>query len=118
MQNAGGVVALIGGVFGFIAAVITLLIGGIGGAAGAANANTVVGLGWGGVLFSFLVIVFGAISMGAKTKKPGIMVILSSVCGVILGGTLVAVCLSLSFVGGMLAMIGIKKITTSDNVTS
>jgi len=63
MGKAGGIIGIIAGVFGIIAAVVTLFVGGIGAAFEAEGATTVVGLGWGGVLFSFLVIIFGAVAI-------------------------------------------------------
>lgn len=107
-EEGRGIIAIIAGVFGIFAALATLLMGGLGAAVESDGANTVVGLGWGGVLFSFLVIVFGAVSLGATTKKPGILLILSSILGAVLGGTLVAVFMVLSFIGGILATTGIK----------
>ena len=66
MKKAGGIVGLIGGIFGVFAAIVTLVFGGIGAAVAAKSANTMIGLGWGGLLFSFLCIVFGAIAISAK----------------------------------------------------
>jgi hypothetical protein len=109
MQKAGGIVALVAGIFGVFAAIITLLFGGIAKAAEADGANTVVGLGWGGLLFSFLAIVLGAVAMGAKSKVPGALLMVSSVAGVVLGGTFVAIFMILAFIGGLLATIGTKK---------
>lgn len=108
MKKAGGIIAIIAGIFGIFAAGGTLLLGGIATAVDAKNAGTAIGLGWGGVLFSFLVITFGAIALGAKTKLPGTLLILSSIGGVILGGALVAVFMVLSLIGGILATIGAK----------
>jgi hypothetical protein len=108
MKKAGGIIALIAGIFGIFAAGATLLIGGIGGAFEAEGASTLIGLGWGGVLFSFLVIIFGAVAMGATSKKPGVLLILSSIAGAILGGTLVAIFMVLSLIGGILATMGAK----------
>lgn len=109
MKNAGGIIALIAGIFGIFAAGATLFVGGVGGAFQADGASTVVGLGWGGVVFSFIVIILGAVVIAAKSKVPGILLIISSIAGVILGGTLVAVFMVLSFVGGILAVVGAKK---------
>ena len=109
MKKAGGIIAIIAGVFGIFAAGATLFIGGLGGAFEAEGSTTVVGLGWGGVVFSFLAIVFGAICMGAKSKTPGILLTLISIFGAVLGGTLVAVFMVLAFIGGILATIGTKK---------
>ena len=57
MRKAGGIIALIAGVFGILAAIATLFIGGVGAAFEAESASTVVGLGWGGIVFSFLTII-------------------------------------------------------------
>lgn len=110
MTKAGGIIAIIAGIFGILAAGITLLVGGLGGAFEANGASTVVGLGWGGVLFSFIVIALGAVCIGASTKKPGMFLIFSSIVGAILGGTLVGVFMVLALIGGVLATIGIKKV--------
>jgi hypothetical protein len=101
MKKAGGIIALIAGIFSVIAALITLLFGGIGSAL-----NAVIGLGWGGVIFSFLTIVLAAIALGVISRVPGILLVISSLAGVILGGTLVAIFMALSFIGGILIIIG------------
>ena len=56
MRKAGGIVALVAGIFAVGAAIVTLFIGGMGGAFEAEGADTVIGLGWGGVAFAFLTI--------------------------------------------------------------
>lgn len=109
MQKAGGIIALIGGIFGVLAAIVTLMIGGIGAGFEAVGASTVVGLGWGGIGFSFLTIILGAVAMGANGKIPGILLMLCAITGAALGGTLVAVCMALALIGGLLATIGAKK---------
>lgn len=106
MKKAGGIIALIAGIFGTLAAGITLLLGGLGGALSADGAETVVGLGWGGVLFSFLVIILGAVAMSGTSRVPGILLIIASIVGAVLGGTLVAVFMALALIGGILALIG------------
>lgn len=108
MGKAGGIIGILAGVFGVIAAGITLFVGGIGSAFEADGAKTVVGLGWGGVLFSFLAIVFGAVAF-ARPRGAGIGLIIVSIAGAILGGTLVAICMVLSLIGGILAIIGGKR---------
>jgi hypothetical protein len=108
MAKAGGIVALIAGIFSVIAAGFTLSVGGIGRAVNAENAQSVVLLGWGGVLFSFLVIVLGAMAMGRPTRKLGWWLIVCSILGALLGGTLVAIFMLLSLVGGVLVLNGDK----------
>lgn len=109
MKLAGAIIALIAGVFGTIAAFVTLFVGGIGSAVGAEGGSTVVALGWGGVFFSFATLVIGAIAIGAKSKKPAVILIISSVMGMILGGTLVALFMVLAVAGGILNLVGVKK---------
>lgn len=103
MRKSGGIVALIAGLLGFIAAVFTLVVGGIGSNFNADAGDTIIGLGWSGLLICFLIIVLGAIAMNAKTFIPGILIIVSSIFGAIYGGTLVAVLMILALVGGVLA---------------
>lgn len=112
MTKAGGIIALIAGIFAVLAAIVTLLFGGLGGALQAEGAETVVGLGWGGMLFSFLVIVSGAVSMSATSKKPGIFLVIFSILGAILGGTIVAIFMVLSLIGGIINLIGVKRAST------
>lgn len=109
MKKAGGIIALIAGIFGILAAGVTLLLGGMGSAFDAEGAGTVIGLGWGGVLFSFLTIIFGAILIGSETRTPGIILIVTSILGAILGGTLVAIFMVLALIGGIMGTIGTKK---------
>lgn len=118
MQKAGGIIALISGIFGAIAGVFTLFIGGVGSAFKADQASTIVYLGWGGIGFSFLVIILGAIAMGANSRIPGFLLIVSSLAGAVLGGTFVAVCLVLALIGGILATFGVKKAPTAAAATS
>lgn len=106
MNKAGGIIALIAGIFAVFASLFTLFFGGIDAALN--NDTRIVSMGWLGLLFSFLVIVFGAVAMGAKTKKPGIGIILCSIIGGISGGTFVFICMILAFIGGILAL-NIKK---------
>ncbi|NNM63731.1 MAG: hypothetical protein HKL99_03805, partial [Burkholderiales bacterium] len=79
-----------------------------GGAFQASGAGTVIGLGWGGLAFAFLAIVFGAVSLGARSRTAGVLLTLSALGGAMLGGTLVAVCMVLALVGGILASLGTK----------
>ena len=109
MRVAGGVIALIAGIFGIFSAGATLLVGGLGSALNGEGASTVIGLGWGGVLFSFLTIILGAIAIGVKSKIPGILLIICSLAGVVLGGTLVAIFMVLALIGGILVTIGARK---------
>ena len=113
MRKAGGIVALIAGMFAVVAAGFTLLVGGMGSVAKANNADTALMLGRGGVIFSFLTIVLGAVALGADSRWPGILLILCAIAGAILGGTLVAIFMALALIGGILASLGKKPHTKS-----
>ncbi len=109
MKKAGGIIALVSGIFGTLAAIATLFIGGIGSAIEADGGDTVLAFGVGGIAFSFLTIVFAAVAMGAKGRVPGVLLILCAIAGAILGGTLVAVPMVLALIGGILALFGNEK---------
>ena len=106
MKTAGGIVAIIAGVFAVVAAGVTLAVGGLGTAFETDSASTVIWLGWGGLLFSFLTIVLGAVALGVRSRTPGVLLIVSAVLGAFLGGTLVAVFMVLALIGGILATVG------------
>lgn len=118
MKKAGGIIALIAGVLGLFAAGATLMIGGLGAAFEADGANTIVGLGWGGVFFCFLTIIFGTVAIGAKNKTPGVLLVISSILGAVLGGTLVAIFMALALIGGILAILGAPIIQNMNIETS
>lgn len=105
MRKAGGIIALIAGIFAVFAAGATLFTGGLGAAFDAEGADTIVLLGWGGVVFAFLTIVLGAVAIGAKGRTSGILIVLCAIAGAVLGGTLVAIFMALAGIGGLLAAI-------------
>ena len=109
MKKAGGIIALIAGIFGIFAAGATLFMGGLGGAFEAEAADTVVNLGWGGVLFSFLTIIFGVICITVESKWPGIILIIVAASGAVLGGSLVAIFMALALLGGILTLFNKKS---------
>lgn len=110
MRTAGGTIALIAGVFGIFAAIVTLSVGSIGSAVSAKDAALVVYLGYGGLACSFLTIVFGAIAIGVTSKIPGRMLMVCAAAGAIFGGTFVAVFMILAFIGGILVLVGNRRI--------
>lgn len=111
MGKAGGIIGLIGGVFAVIAAIFTLLLGGFGAVFEAKDASTVVNLGWYGLAAAFLVIVFGAVAI-AKPSVGAFGLFVLSLVGAVVGGSAVAICLALAFLGGLLAAIGTKNAAT------
>ena len=97
-RTAEFVLGLIGGIFGILCAFIALFIGGLGSALEADGANTVIGLGWGAVALSVLVIV-GSVMVRSKAKAGGIMMTVAAIGGFI--------CISLIYLlPGVLLLIG------------
>jgi hypothetical protein len=80
---------IIGGIFGILASILAMTVGGIGSAVGADGANSVMGLGFVAMLFSVLGIIAGTIAK-SKTKLAGILLLVSGIAGFI--------CISLFFI--------------------
>lgn len=100
MKIAGGVVSIVFAVVAVISALATLLLGGIGEAVGTEGA---------GLFISFVIIAFAAAAIGAKSTFPAIMVIVLSVINVIAGGTLVAIFMVPTLLGGIVSLIGVTQ---------
>ncbi len=113
MRKAGGIIALIAGIFGVLAAIATLLIGGVGAGIEAANASTIISLGWGGLIFSFLTIILGSFALAIQGKVIGMLIMSNAIAGAILGGTFVAVTMVLAFSGGLIIVLGRTNSTAS-----
>ncbi len=112
MNKAGGILGIIAGIFSVFAALFTLFMGGAASALQAEGAHTVLTLGWGGLIFSFVVIILGAIGLGSSSRWPGILQIISSLAGAVLGGTFVAIFMVLALIGGILLVSGRRKPST------
>ena len=105
MKKAGGIIGVIAGTLGVIAAFITLFVGGVGSALETEGASTVVGLGWAGVFCSFLVIGLGAATIAAKGKLSAWLLVVVSLITAVVGGTIVAIFMALALLGGILALL-------------
>jgi hypothetical protein len=108
MIKTGGILAIIAGLLGLLAGFVTLFLGGLGSAFSASGFGDVVSLGWGGILFSLLVVIYGGIAI-SKPKPGATGIILSAILGMALGGTLVAILMILALIGGIMAAIGKPK---------
>lgn len=118
MKTAGGIIGIIAGVFGVLAALFTIMVGGVGQAFEAESSQLVSLLGWGGLLFSFLVIVFASVALGTRSRWNGALMISASILGAVLGGTLVAVTMLLALIGGVLVLAGSGKLPAAVPVSS
>ncbi len=109
LRKTGGIVSLIGSILAVFAAVGTLFIGGCGSALEAEGASTIIGLGWVGLILSFVLIVFSVMMISSPSTSKAIWIIVLSIAAAIFGGTFVAICMILSLVGGILAYVGSKQ---------
>lgn len=107
MIQSAAVIGIIASFLGLIAAAVTLLFGGAASAFGTSGAGTVLNLGWGGVLFSLAALVASAL-IYAKPRGAGVALIVIAISGAVLGGTLVAICMVLALIAGILAILGAR----------
>ena len=111
MRKSGGILAIVGGSLGIVMALLTLVL--------ATSEEWVINVeqeifqgstvsmlvsGFSGLAFSILVIVLGNAATKSQTSIPGMMIVLFSVLGGAIAGIGTALCLILSFVGGILAL--------------
>jgi hypothetical protein len=105
MRTAGGAIAVTAGVFATIAAALTLVVG-LAGAFHAEQAMQIRWSEWGAVIVSFATVFLGAICLHARSVTAGLVLMMASVCGAVVGGVFVAGFMVLTFVGGAIASIG------------
>jgi hypothetical protein len=130
MRVAGGILALVASIGGTIAGLVTVLFGAAakvsgdyttahGGVSGtdyiqagqmAGQGETVMGLGWLGILASFLALVLGIVILCSKSQKSAWILLVCSILGMVFGGTLVAFFMVLALLGAIFALVGGKKI--------
>lgn len=115
MRTVGGMIAVTAGIFGTLAAVMTLIVG-LAGAFHAEVATPISWAEWGGVVFAFATVFLGAICFHARSVSAGLLLMIASVCGAVIGGMLVAMFMALTFIGGAVASIGV--IAESDRAAS
>jgi hypothetical protein len=105
MRVTGGAIAVTAGIFGTIAAVLTLIIG-LASAFEVEKAVQISWSEWGAVVAAFSTVFLGAICLHARSVSAGVLLIIASVSGGVVGGMFVAVFMALTFVGGAAASIG------------
>lgn len=108
MQKKGGIIAIIAGAIVVITAFVALITGGTQGIEGE-GLSIVYNIGWGGVFFSFLVIIFGVMAMGAENVIMGILLTVSAILAAYFGGLFAAILMAVAIIGGIMNIIGITK---------
>src|SRR5699024_11584118 len=71
-------ICLIGGLFGFLGAILALLIGGVDSAFNESGTSDIIGLGWGAFLFSTLAIIGSAV-VRSKPKLGGVFLLIAAI---------------------------------------
>ena len=105
MRKKGGLIAVVAGLYGLEAAIITLIVlGGVGPAA--RIRDLVVWLGWVGVISSLATIVLGTICIVTTSMRPALLLVLNTLIGALVGVTPVAIFMAPAFIGGLLAVLG------------
>ncbi|RKJ65849.1 DUF4064 domain-containing protein [Butyricicoccus sp. 1XD8-22] len=98
------ILGLLGGIFGFIGAIMALFIGGIDAAFSSTGESEVIGLGWGAVLFSIIAIV-GCILVRTKDKIGGILMLVAAVGGIICISLFYLIPAILLVIAGVMALV-------------
>ncbi|API91705.1 hypothetical protein J32TS6_40730 [Virgibacillus pantothenticus] len=104
MRTTEFVLGLIGGIFGFIGAILALFIGGVDAALNETGSSDVTGLGWAAFLFSALAIV-GSVVVKSKAKVGGVLLLISAIGGLISISLFYAISAVLIGIAGLMALI-------------
>jgi len=107
-QTAALVLGIIGGVFGIIAALFAMAIGGIGAAVGADGGDTVIGLGFAAVFIASAAIVGGALAK-SRPKAAFWLMLTTGLGGFIAISNAWLISGPLLIIGAFLARGGIPK---------
>ena len=121
--------ALVASIGGTIAGLVTVVFGAVGKAANdytlehggvsgsdylqAANSSgqgeSIMKLGWLGILASFLALVLGIVVLCSKSQKPAWILLVCSILGMVFGGGLVMFFMVLAVLGAIFALVGGKN---------
>lgn len=116
LRMAGGTIAVIGGIYATLLAVIGLYGGGLG---AFGDTWTRAGLSLTtSLVCGILVIFLGALAINARGPFPGIMVVVCSILGAIFGGLFVTVFMILPLIGGALAAAAAQRETPIDTTAT
>jgi hypothetical protein len=105
------VLGLLGGIFGFLAAIMALFIGGVDAAFNSSGTSEVIGLGWGAIILSIVGII-GSVVVKFKAKTGGIFMLVSAIGGVICISMFYILPALLLFIGGLMGVFRKQKVNT------
>lgn len=121
MKKAGGITALIGGVFGILFGLFTLSIGGIASALDSPLGEKALWAGFLGLAAAGVQVVLGAMAVSAAGKKIGPRLIGASIFGLVGGNILSCLSSLLALVGGILVLVeeakseAVRKLAAANN---
>lgn len=102
MRKTGGLLAFFCGLYGALAAIVTLFV--LGGFSGGASVDPVgVAIGWAGLALSFLISGLGMMCLLTEGQRPLIGLLLTALAGFFISETLVSICMLAAFLSGVLA---------------
>jgi len=105
MRKAGGLLALFAGLYGVVAAMITLIVlGGLGSSASVDPKGVL--LGWVGLGLSLMISILGAATIRTSSQRPVFLLLLLALMGAVISETLVSLCMAAAFFSGLLATGG------------
>ena len=105
MRKAGGRLALFAGLYGVVAAIITLIVlGGLGSSASVDPKGVL--LGWVGLGLSLMMSILGAATIRTSSQGPVFLLLLFALMGAVISETLVSLCMAAAFFNGLLATGG------------
>ncbi|WP_433945680.1 DUF4064 domain-containing protein [Paenibacillus sp. SN-8-1] len=108
---------LIAGIFGIIASIIALMVGGVDAAFSSSGTSSITGLGISALIFSILGIVASALTK-SKPKLAGWLMLVSGVGGVISISMFYILSGVLFVVGGFMGILSKKKPDPQQNVAA
>ncbi len=102
------ILGLLGGIFGFIGAILALFIGGVDAAFSDTGESQIIGLGWAAIFLSILGII-GSIFVKGKPKVGGALMLISAVGGLISISLFYLLPFVLLFIGGLMGFFRKEK---------
>jgi hypothetical protein len=105
MRKTGGLLALCAGLYGLVAAIITLIVlGGLGSSVSVDPKGVLIG--WAGLGLSLTISVLGATIIRTSSQGPVFLLLLLALMGAVISETLVSLCMAAAFFSGLLATGG------------
>ncbi len=110
LKKTGGTLAVAAGVLGILATQLMFVLEGMDSTREPQDFATLVVFELGTVVLSFLTAASGAVSMSARSRMPGALLIIAAIIAAFLGGPLVALFMAVALAGGVMVLIGDNRV--------